>query len=143
MVEHSRHPGKLFGVAFLTQILGHHLEAKLSLTVPSQARPIMASVAIHHPGARPRPPSYAPFMPQLRISVAQGFTVPRLPGLRGVGLRGLAGMGLTIPRAAMGRDPRLAAVACSSGEEAARGLPCVWMRQVVRRCATRPVIRLL
>jgi hypothetical protein len=50
-VEHSRHPGKLFGVTSLTQILGHHVDAKLSLTLWPQAPPIVAPVATHHTGA--------------------------------------------------------------------------------------------
>jgi hypothetical protein len=55
--------------------------------------------------------------------------VPRLAGLRGTGIRGPVGMGLTIPPATMGRDLRLAAVVCSTGEEVARpGVRCGRMR---------------
>jgi hypothetical protein len=132
--EHSSHPGLLFGVGHLREILGHHVDAKLSLTVGPQAPPLLAPIATHPPGAWSRP--YAPPMPQLTTCIPQGITVTRLPGLRATGVRGLAGSGLMIPPATMGRDPRLAAAACSSGEEVARrGLRCVWTRQVVSPCA--------
>jgi hypothetical protein len=59
-------------------------------------------------------------VPLVTTFIPQGLMVPRLPGLRGTGIRGPVGMGLTIPPATMGRDLRLAAAACSTGEEVAR-----------------------
>jgi hypothetical protein len=52
-VKHSNYPDKPFGVAHLTQILGHHVDAKLSLTLWPQAPPLVAPVPTYYPGGCP------------------------------------------------------------------------------------------